>query len=169
MIDFNRELTATQRQRIGRLLRYGHNSAEIAKRVEVSAAIVEAYKKQRWNPKSRSKGTGGKFPGDGKRRAEYGPLDRVVTIPDSELEDVESVVGVVLCTVDRKCLVDFPNGISWWSENQLLSAPLPGLILARCEIYQSNWEPDERRLVRQQRAAEVRVMEWRGMYVDTDL
>jgi DNA-binding NarL/FixJ family response regulator len=41
MIDFNRELTPLQRQRIGRLLRYGHDAKEIAKRVSTTARLVE--------------------------------------------------------------------------------------------------------------------------------
>jgi len=169
MIDFNRELTPLQRQRIGRLLRYGHDAKEIAKRVSTTARLVEAYKVERWEVKQRTKGKGGKFPSDGKRSSAYTALDRVILTANAELLEVEAVVGLVLCTIDRRCLVEFPTGLGWWHENQLLSAPAMDSILSRCKQFRENWPENDQRLIRQKRAAQVSVREWRGMYVDTEL
>ena len=152
-------LTASQRQRIGRLLNYGHTPQAIAERVGVSLHLVLDYMANRWRAKERTKGTKGKFPGDGRRRSEYAPLDRVILIPDSELADVESVVGIVLMTCERRCLVEFPTKVGWYCENQLLLAPTAGLIQAKCDELRRRWSPSDIRLVRAERERQVEVRE----------
>lgn len=72
---------------------------------------------------------------------------------------VESVVGIVLMTCERRCLVEFPTKVGWYCENQLLLAPTAGLIQAKCDELRRRWSPSDIRLVRAERERQVEVRE----------